>query len=37
MFFKIAKKIFGRANDRFIGKLQKQVDEIIIFYRSQKH
>ena len=28
MFFKIAKKIFGSANDRFIGKLQKQVDEI---------
>ena len=28
MFLKFAKKIFGSANDRFISKLQKQVDEI---------
>ena len=28
MFLKFAKKIFGSANDRFIGKLQKQVEDI---------
>ena len=28
MFLKFAKKIFGSANDRFIGKLQGQVDSI---------
>ncbi|PPR34785.1 MAG: Protein translocase subunit SecA [Alphaproteobacteria bacterium MarineAlpha6_Bin3] len=28
MFLKFAKKIFGSANDRFVGKLQKQVESI---------
>ena len=28
MFLKFAKKIFGSANDRFISKLQSQVDSI---------
>tara|TARA_B100000029_G_scaffold84722_2_gene75381 strand:+ start:4655 stop:7279 length:2625 start_codon:yes stop_codon:yes gene_type:complete len=28
MFLKFAKKIFGSANDRFVSKLQKQVDQI---------
>ena len=28
MFLKIAKKLFGSANDRFISKLNKQVESI---------